>query len=63
MGYDRFPELLIDEKAALLEDLEARGGRLFFTHDPSVALGRVARDARGRYHTVDERAELRGLAD
>jgi len=62
MGYDRYPELLIDEKAALLGGLEARGGRLFFTHDPSVALGKVARDERGRYHTVDEMPALRGLA-
>jgi glyoxylase-like metal-dependent hydrolase (beta-lactamase superfamily II) len=62
MGYDRYPELLIDEKAALLGELEQRGGRLFFTHDPSIALGKVARDERGRYHTVDEAAELRGLA-
>ena len=62
IGYDRYPELLIDEKAALLGDLEQRGGRLFFTHDPSVALGKVARDERGRYHTVDEAAELHALA-
>ncbi len=62
MGYDRYPELLIDEKAALLGDLEERGGRLFFTHDPSIALGKIARDARGRYHTVDEAPELRALA-
>ncbi|HWO17539.1 MAG TPA: MBL fold metallo-hydrolase [Kofleriaceae bacterium] len=62
MGYDRFPELLIDEKTALLGDLVQRGGRLFFTHDPSVALGTVARDERGRYHTVDEAPALRGLA-
>ena len=61
-GYDRNPELLIDEKAALLGDLEQRGGRLFFTHDPEIALGKLARDARGRFHTVDERAELRGVA-
>jgi glyoxylase-like metal-dependent hydrolase (beta-lactamase superfamily II) len=60
-GYDRHPELLIDEKAALLGDLERRGGRLFFTHDPEIALGRLARDARGRYHTVDEHRELRAL--
>lgn len=52
MGYDRFPELVIDEKTRLLEDLVRRGGRLFFTHDPSVAIGRVARDAKGRYHAV-----------
>jgi glyoxylase-like metal-dependent hydrolase (beta-lactamase superfamily II) len=49
MGYDRYPELLIDEKRALLEDLAARGGRLFFTHDAEVAQGRVVRDAEGRF--------------
>ncbi len=49
MGYDRYPELLIDEKTRLLEDLLARGGRIFFTHDPGVAIGKVTRDARGRF--------------
>jgi glyoxylase-like metal-dependent hydrolase (beta-lactamase superfamily II) len=61
MGYDRFPELLIDEKASLLGDLTARGGRLFFTHDPEVAIGKVARDDRGRFHTVDEQRTIRDL--
>jgi glyoxylase-like metal-dependent hydrolase (beta-lactamase superfamily II) len=41
MGYDRFPERLVDEKEALLADLHARGGHLFFTHDPSVSQGPV----------------------
>lgn len=41
MGYDRYPELVIDEKRALLTDLAARNGRLFFTHDPEVALSRI----------------------
>ncbi len=50
MGYDRFPELLVDEKRALLADLAARGGRLFFTHDPEVALARVVRDDTDRFH-------------
>jgi len=49
MGYDRFPELLIDEKRALLEDLLARDGSVFFTHDPDIASARVARDERGRF--------------
>ncbi|MBK9384162.1 MAG: MBL fold metallo-hydrolase [Planctomycetes bacterium] len=49
MGYDRYPELLIDEKRALLEDLLAREGALFFTHDPRTAIGRVQRDAKGKY--------------
>lgn len=62
MGYDRFPEMLIDEKQALLGDLLARGGRLFFTHDPEIALGTLARDDKGRFHTVSELAELRALA-
>ncbi len=49
MGYDRYPERLIDEKAALLEDLLERGGRLFFTHDPGIAMAEVSRDERGRF--------------
>ncbi len=49
MGYDRFPELIIDEKRALLEDLASRNGRLFFTHDPEVPLVRVVRDPEGRF--------------
>jgi len=53
MGYDRFPERLIDEKAELLADLVDRGGRLFYTHDPEVALSSVARDERGRFHATD----------
>jgi glyoxylase-like metal-dependent hydrolase (beta-lactamase superfamily II) len=62
MGYDRYPERLIDEKAALLADLVERGGRLFFTHDPAIALARVARDGKGRFHTVDDRAGVSDLA-
>ena len=49
MGYDRFPEGLIEEKESLLADLLQRGGRLVFTHDPRVAMGRVVRDPAGRY--------------
>lgn len=49
MGYDRFPERLVEEKADLLADLVGRGGHLFFTHDPRTAVGRITRDAQGRY--------------
>ena len=49
MGYDRYPEFLIDEKIALLTELTGRGGRLFFTHDPHTALGTVVVDDRGRF--------------
>jgi len=63
MGYDRYPELLIDEKATLLGDLLDRKGRLFFTHDPQIAMGTVAKDAKGRFHIVDEKQALRDLAN
>jgi len=63
MGYDRYPELLIDEKASLLGDLIERDGRVFFTHDPNLAMGTVAKDDKGRFHVVDERATLRDLAN
>lgn len=56
MGYDRYPEMLIDEKQALLSDLLARKGRLFFTHDPDIAMGTIARDPKGKFHTVDDLA-------
>ncbi len=49
MGYDRFPEMLIDEKRELLTDLLGRDGLVFFTHDPEVALAKVARDEKGRF--------------
>lgn len=58
MGYDRYPERLIDEKVALLADLEQRGGRLLFTHDLDVAMAGIERDERGRYRCVDELADL-----
>ena len=53
MGYDRYPELLIDEKRALLEDLITRGGRLFFTHDSAVAMGTVMKNERGKFAVSD----------
>lgn len=50
MGYDRFPELLIDEKKRLLEYLLSTHGRLFFTHDDKMACGQVKQDERQRYY-------------
>lgn len=63
MGYDRFPEGLIEEKTALLEDLLARGGRLVFTHDPKVAMGRLSRDAKGRFGLGESSGEVVQLAE
>ncbi len=60
MGYDRFPELLIDEKTQLLDDLVARGGRLCFTHDRDCAIARVTCDERGRYGSINDKRRLTG---
>jgi glyoxylase-like metal-dependent hydrolase (beta-lactamase superfamily II) len=62
MGYDRYPELLIDEKRAFLDDKLERHMRLFFTHDVDCACADVVRDAGGRYSTANERAVLTGEA-
>ena len=61
MGYDRFPERLIDEKRRFLTDKLERGVRLFFTHDPAVAMASPIRDARGRFSVEDPRARVSAL--
>jgi glyoxylase-like metal-dependent hydrolase (beta-lactamase superfamily II) len=61
MGYDRFPELLLDEKKALLDYLIPRHGRLFLTHDSEWAMARATRDERGRYGSVSGQPQLAGL--
>jgi glyoxylase-like metal-dependent hydrolase (beta-lactamase superfamily II) len=60
MGYDRYPELLIDEKRAVLDRVIAEEGRLFFTHDPACSAARVSRDAKGKYAATEVVETLRG---
>lgn len=50
MGYDRYPELLINEKTELLADLATRHGCVFFTHDPNVPCAAIKKDEKGRYY-------------
>lgn len=58
MGYDRFPERLVDEKDALFEAALAGDWWLFFTHDPTYALCRLSQDERGRFHARDEQKDI-----
>lgn len=58
MGYDRFPERLIDEKEAVLSAIAEDDGWLFFTHDAAVAAARVERDGRGRFSPREPQAEV-----
>ena len=59
MGYDRFPELLIEEKQAVLDRIHAEGGWMFFTHDAEVAAAKVSVDERGRYGAREALEQLR----
>ncbi len=59
MGYDRYPELLIDEKRERLTAIEGEGGWCFYTHDADVAASRVRIDERGRFSAHEPLAELR----
>ncbi|MFO0666249.1 MAG: MBL fold metallo-hydrolase [Polyangiaceae bacterium] len=43
MGYDRFPELLIEEKKEVLDRVIAEGGWAFFTHDHDASCARIAK--------------------
>jgi glyoxylase-like metal-dependent hydrolase (beta-lactamase superfamily II) len=49
MGYDRYPELLIDEKAALYQRAVPEQWLLFFTHDPEAAGSHVQASPSGRF--------------
>lgn len=51
MGYDRFPELVIDEKKKVLEQLVQRGDFIYFTHDLKQAMAKVNVNEKGIYST------------
>jgi len=61
MGYDRYSELLLNEKKRFLEDKLVRNVRLFFTHDKECAMVTVRKDDRGRFVSSEEIAILAGL--
>jgi glyoxylase-like metal-dependent hydrolase (beta-lactamase superfamily II) len=60
MGYDRYPELLIDEKRRFLEDKLARHVRLYFTHDLECAVATPVRGADERFGVTAEQGVLEG---
>ncbi len=59
MGYDRYPELLIDEKKALLTSLAGENAWLFYVHDPEFAVSQVRFDDEQKtYIAVDALKDL-----
>ncbi len=53
MGYDRYAELVIDEKEELYTDMLAEKWKFFFTHDPKVSLASLSKDDKGRFSPTD----------
>ena len=49
MGYDRFPELKIEEKKNLYESVIDRNPKIFFFHDPKIPCAALKRDDQGKY--------------
>ena len=49
MGYDRFPELKVDEKQEFYHAVLDKKAKLFFTHDPKIACAELRQDEKGRF--------------
>jgi len=52
MGYDRFPEQLIDEKSQFLRNITDKNLRLFFTHDPDYSVSNIQYEG-GKYSAAN----------
>ncbi len=62
MGYDRFPERLIDEKQDLYSRILREDWRIFYTHDPEVPMSRLSQDSSGKFVPIDMTRDLKHLA-
>ncbi len=49
MGYDRYAELVIEEKKELLNYLSEVGGMIFLTHDNSCSTAKIVRTDEGKF--------------
>lgn len=49
MGYDRFPELLVDEKKKFYEHWLNKDAKFLFTHDPHMPCGRLLKTPEGKF--------------
>ncbi len=61
MGYDRYPEKLIEEKQQLYERFLKDDLYLFFTHDPQFAMGQLIKNDKGHYAVASLSKELVGF--
>ena len=62
MGYDRFPEMLIDEKSSLLDKAITEDWIFFYTHDINYACSKIVKDEKGKYKPVESIDVLKGAS-
>lgn len=53
MGYDRFPEQLINEKQEIYKRVLSENWFLFYTHDPVVSSSRIQLNERNKYEAIE----------
>ncbi|NOZ86000.1 MAG: MBL fold metallo-hydrolase [Deltaproteobacteria bacterium] len=58
MGYDRYPELLVNEKQNIFSQVLEQGAKLFFTHDPNTAFALLERDEKGKFKGIPLDAKI-----
>jgi len=62
MGYDRYPESLINEKKEILEKAVTEKWLIFFTHDPVTAASRAEKNDRGKFFSTEKHDTLAGFS-
>ncbi len=55
MGYDRYPEKVIDEKQSLYKRACKDSWYLFYTHDSQYALSQISKNEKGKYIPIHQR--------
>ncbi len=58
MGYDRYPEKLIDEKQELYNQAIPANWLLFFTHDPQFSIGRCRYDEKKKVVIYEQEMKI-----
>ena len=58
MGYDRYPEKLIDEKKALYDRAVEEKWHIFYTHDHEISSSQIMKNEKGRYVPFNEQKTL-----
>jgi len=54
MGYDRFAELVIDEKLALYKKADLKTWNFFYTHDFETSLSKIKIDEKNKFTPINE---------